>query len=94
LALLIIFTGTARMAPSTTEENVGIYNPNPVKNIRNFPRVNLQTIETVKVYDLNGKMIQTFFSTFKKGNKVNLKSCTQRSYWIIYDTKSEKLIIE
>ena len=87
-------TGTARMAPSTTEENISIY-PNPVKNNEIFFKgSNLQNIETVKVYDLNGKMIQTFNAPFKKGNKVNLKSLPKGVYWIIYGTKSEKLIIE
>jgi hypothetical protein len=62
------------MAPLTTEENISIY-PNPVKNNEIFFKgSNLQNIETVKVYDLNGKMIQTFNAPFKKGNKVNLKS--------------------
>ena len=87
-------TGTARMAPLTTEENISIY-PNPVKNNEIFFKgSNLQNIETVKVYDLNGKMIQTINAPFKKGNKVNLKSLPKGVYWIIYGTKSEKLIIE
>ena len=87
-------TGKARMAPLTTEENISIY-PNPVKNNEIFFKgSNLQNIETVKVYDLNGKMIQTFNAPFKKGNKVNLKSLPKGVYWIIYGTKSEKLIIE
>lgn len=87
-------TGTAKMSTVSNVEKVNVY-PNPVKNGQIFFKGNnLQKIEVVKVYYMNGKLVQSFEKPFEKGNKLQLKSLPKGIYWIIYDTQSEKLIIE
>ena len=87
-------TGTAKMSAVSNVEKVNIY-PNPVKNGQIFFKGNnLQKIDVVKIYDMNGKLVQSFEKPFEKGNNLQLKSLPKGIYWIIYDSQSEKLIIE
>lgn len=84
----------ASTAYNYSDEGISIY-PNPVKNNEIFFKgTNLQNIETVKIYNMNGKLVQSFSDPFKKENKLNLKSLPKGIYWIIYGIKSEKIIIE
>ena len=81
---------------STTENNkvsLNIY-PNPVQNKEVFFKGNIQGVENVKVYDMNGKLVYEAVKPFAKTNKLNLKNLPKGNYIITYDNQSQKLIIE
>ncbi|MBV2223361.1 MAG: endonuclease [Cloacibacterium sp.] len=87
-------TGTARMMPNQNlNSEISIY-PNPVQNKEVFFKGNIQGVENVKVYDMNGKLVFEAVKPFAKTNKLNLKNLPKGNYIITYDNQSQKLIIE
>ncbi|WP_374451189.1 endonuclease [Cloacibacterium normanense] len=68
--------------------------PNPVQNKEVFFKGNIQGVENVKVYDMNGKLVYEAVKPFAKTNKLTLKNLPKGNYIITYDNKSQKLIIE
>lgn len=87
-------TGTARMIPNENlNSEISIY-PNPVQNKEVFFKGNIQGVENVKVYDMNGKLVYEAVKPFAKINKLTLKNLPKGNYIITYDNQSQKLIIE
>ncbi len=87
-------TGTARMMPNQNlNSEISIY-PNPVQNKEVFFKGNIQGVENVKVYDMNGKLVYEAVKPFAKTNKLTLKNLPKGNYIITYDNQSQKLIIE
>ena len=87
-------TGTARMMPNENlNSEISIY-PNPVQNKEVFFKGNIQGVENVKVYDMNGKLVYEAVKPFAKTNKLTLKNLPKGNYIITYDNQSQKLIIE
>ncbi len=72
---------------------ISIY-PNPVQNKEVFFKGNIQGVEIVKMYDMNGKLVYEAVKPFAKTNKLTLKNLPKGNYIITYDNQSQKLIIE
>ncbi|MGA9211703.1 endonuclease [Kaistella sp.] len=76
---------------STKNQKITIY-PNPVKN-NEFFISGIDKNETVKVYSLNGQLLQTINKVNDK-EKVNLKKLPKGVYFITTKTQSAKIIVE
>ncbi|GAE65990.1 endonuclease [Chryseobacterium indologenes] len=81
---------------SNTVKNIelSIY-PNPVKNNELFVKgENLNKISKAEIYDLSGKLIETFAQPFKNSNKIHFKGFVKGTYILKTDNFSTKFIVE
>ncbi|UKB78932.1 endonuclease [Chryseobacterium sp. MEBOG07] len=69
--------------------------PNPVRNNELFVKgENLNKVSKADIYDLSGKLIETFINPFKNTNKINLKGLTKGTYILKTDNFSTKFIVD
>lgn len=88
------WTCYSSMATDATEiknQKITIY-PNPVKN-NEFFISGIDKNETVKVYSLNGQLLQTINNVNDK-EKVNLNKLPKGVYFVTTKTQSAKIIVE
>ncbi|QBO58839.1 endonuclease [Chryseobacterium salivictor] len=76
---------------SAKNQKITIY-PNPVKN-NEFFISGIDKNETVKVYSLNGQLLQTINNVNDK-EKVNLKKLPKGVYFVTTKTQSAKIIVD
>jgi endonuclease I len=76
---------------TTKTEKIMVY-PNPVKNDQFFIS-GINKNETVKVYNLNGQLLQTF-NNVNNSDKVTLKKFPKGMYFITTKSQSAKIIVE
>lgn len=69
--------------------------PNPVRNNELFVKgENLSKVSKADIYDLSGKLIETFENPFRHSNKISLKGLTKRTYILKTDNFSTKFIVD
>ncbi len=77
-----------------SKSDFSIY-PNPVKNNELFVKgENLNKISKAEIYDLSGKLIETFAQPFKNSNKIHFKGLVKGTYILKTDNFSTKFIVE
>ena len=72
-------------------EKLSIY-PNPVKN-NQFLITGITKNETVKIYSLNGQLLQTINNVNNK-DKVNLNKLAKGIYFVTTKTQSAKMMVD
>lgn len=69
--------------------------PNPVRNNELFVKgENLGKVSKADIYDLSGKLIETFENPFRHSNKISLKGLTKGTYILKTDNFSAKFIVD
>ena len=86
-------------ALATSESNATktslILYPNPVKNGElNVKGNDLNKIETAKIFDATGKLVQTISQPFKNGNKLNLKNLPKGVYILYTEQATSKFMVD
>ena len=91
----MIWTSTlSATETSALKKTLSVY-PNPVRNGElNLHGYGLETISTVQIYSVDGKLIQTVSQNFKNLNKIILKDQTKGVYLLKTNTQTVKLIVE
>ncbi len=85
------FTGLATEEIDAQKAKIAIY-PNPVKN-NEFYISGIEKNETVKIYSLNGQLVQTIDKVENKG-KVSLHKLSKGVYVVKTKNQSSKIIVE
>ena len=85
------FAGLATDDIDAQKAKISIY-PNPVKN-NEFYISGIEKNETVKIYSLNGQLVQTINQVENKG-KVSLKKLAKGVYIVTTKNQSSKIIVE
>ncbi|WP_425075956.1 Ig-like domain-containing protein [Psychroserpens sp. S379A] len=76
----------------TFAENLSIY-PNPAENVLFVNNTSNVAIDTVKIYDLQGRLVK--FVTFAKlENGINLQDLESASYFMVLTSKENKTVIK
>ena len=82
---------------STTENNkvsLNIY-PNPVKNNTLFVNgKNIEKINRLEIYNMNGILVQVIEKPFNNKNYITLKNTTKGMYLLKFDNNSFKFLVE
>ena len=82
---------------STTENNkvsLNIY-PNPVKNNTLFVNgKNIEKINRLEIYNMNGILVQVIEKPFSNKNYITLKNTTKGMYLLKFDNNSFKFLVE
>ena len=82
---------------STTENNkvsLNIY-PNPVKNNTLFVNgKNIEKINRLEIYNMNGILVQVIEKPFNNKNYITLKNPTKGMYLLKFDNNSYKFVVE
>ena len=82
---------------STTENNkvsLNIY-PNPVKNNTLFVNgKNIEKINRLEIYNMNGILVQVIEKPFSNKNYITLKNTTKGMYLLKFDNNSYKFLVE
>lgn len=77
-----------------SKNSIRIY-PNPVRNNRiYFSGNNLNTIEKVEIYAVNGALVQSFIYPFKENNVLILNNIPKGMYLVKYQDITHKVIVE
>ena len=85
------YSGLATEAAEVKNQKFTIY-PNPVKNNQFFIS-GIDKNETLKIYSLNGQLLQTINNVNNK-EKVNLNKLPKGVYFVTTKTQSSKIIVE
>lgn len=85
------FAGLATDNTAATSQKLSVY-PNPVKNSQFFIS-GIEKNETVKIYSLNGQLVQTIENVENKG-KVNLHKLPKGVYLVKTKNQSSKIIVD
>jgi len=80
---------------SSKNQNVLRVYPNPVRNgILKLEGAQLDTIKSVQIYDISGKLMQTLKQPFKTSNSIRLQNLPKGVYILKADEQSTKFIVQ
>ena len=68
--------------------------PNPIVNNEIFVKGETESIKKAEIYNLQGKVMQTFDHPFRKENSIRIKSLLQGTYILKLDESALKFIIK
>lgn len=68
--------------------------PNPITNNEIFVKGETENIRKAEIYNLQGKMMQTFSQPFKNGNSIKIRSLLQGAYILKLDESSLKFVVK
>jgi len=89
----IQFEGISSIDEIESNNNISIY-PNPSNNIVSIDKGNLKIITSIKMLNINGKIIENYSSNTKK---IDVSNCKKGIYFLVFESEKgpiyKKLII-